>query len=152
MPIEDTVGALAELVQAGKVRYLGLSEPGPQTLRRAHAVHPIAAIQNEWSLFTRDIETDTVPLARELGIGIVPYSPLGRGWLSGRVQIRPTSAPRTVGIRASPPTCSTANRALADEVTAIAAEVGARPSQVALAWVLSRGDDVVPIPGTRRVD
>jgi aryl-alcohol dehydrogenase-like predicted oxidoreductase len=149
VPIEDTVGALAELVQAGKVRYLGLSEPGPQTLRRAHAVHPITAVQNEWSLFTRDIEDDTVPIARELGIGIVPYSPLGRGWLSGRVR---TAADVSDTHRRHPRFADDAfdrNRTLADGVAAIAAEIGVQPSQVALAWVLSRGDDVVPIPGTR---
>jgi aryl-alcohol dehydrogenase-like predicted oxidoreductase len=152
VPIEDTVGALQELVQAGKVRYLGLSEPGPQTLRRAHAVHPIAAIQNEWSLFTRDIEADAVPLARELGIGIVPYSPLGRGWLSGRVRTRDDVS----GTHRTHPRFADdafdANRALADTVAAVAAEIGAAPGQVALAWVLSRGDDVVPIPGTRHVE
>lgn len=149
VPIEDTVGALAELVAAGKVRHIGLSEPGPQTLRRAHAVHPIAAIQNEWSLFTRDIEVDTVPVARELGIGIVPYSPLGRGWLTGSVR----SAEDVKGVRSRHPRFGADvfdhNRALADTVTEIAAQIGVRPSQVALAWVLSRGRDVVPIPGTR---
>jgi aryl-alcohol dehydrogenase-like predicted oxidoreductase len=152
VPIEDTVGALHELVQAGKVRYLGLSEPGPQTLRRAHAVHPISAIQNEWSLFTRDIEADAVPLARELGIGIVPYSPLGRGWLSGRVRTRDDVS----GTHRAHPRFADdafdANRALADSVAAVAAEIGVAPGQVALAWVLSRGEDVVPIPGTRHVD
>jgi aryl-alcohol dehydrogenase-like predicted oxidoreductase len=152
VPIEDTVGALSELVQAGKVRHIGLSEPGPQTLRRAHAVHPIAAIQNEWSLFTRDIENDTVPIARELGIGIVPYSPLGRGWLTGRVQSRDDIS----GTHRNHPRFSDEafdrNRALADTVVAVAGELGAQPSQVALAWVLSRGRDVVPIPGTRHVE
>jgi aryl-alcohol dehydrogenase-like predicted oxidoreductase len=151
VPIEDTVGALKELVEAGKVRYIGLSEPGPQTIRRAHAVHPITAIQNEWSLFTRDIEDSTVPLARELGIGIVPYSPLGRGWLSGRV-----SSPDDVSVthRKHPRFAAEAfdrNRALAENVAAIAAEIRVQPSQIALAWVLSRGGDVVPIPGTRHV-
>jgi aryl-alcohol dehydrogenase-like predicted oxidoreductase len=152
VPIEDTVGALKELVQAGKVRFLGLSEPGPQTLRRAHAVHPITAIQNEWSLFTRDIEDDAVPLARELGIGIVPYSPLGRGWLSGRVQTR---ADVSDTHRRHPRFADDAfdrNRALADNVAAVAAEIGVRPGQVALVWVLSRGTDVVPIPGTRHAE
>ncbi|BBX93085.1 aldo/keto reductase [Mycolicibacterium boenickei] len=149
VPIEDTVGALAELVAAGKVRHIGLSEPGPQTLRRAHAVHPIAAIQNEWSLFTRDIEADTVSVARELGIGIVPYSPLGRGWLTGRVR----SVEDVKGVQSRHPRFGADvfdhNRALADTVTEIAAQIGVQPSQVALAWVLSRGQDVVPIPGTR---
>ncbi|OBB10468.1 aldo/keto reductase [Mycolicibacterium setense] len=152
VPIEDTVGALKELVEAGKVRHIGLSEPGPQTLRRAHAVHPIAAIQNEWSLFTRDIERDTVPIARELGIGIVPYSPLGRGWLTGRVR----SAEDVKGVQSRHPRFGAEvfdrNRALADTVTEIAVQIGVQPSQVALAWVLSRGQDVVPIPGTRHVE
>lgn len=152
VPIEDTVGALKELVEAGKVRHIGLSEPGPQTLRRAHAVHPITAIQNEWSLFTRDIEDTTVPLARELGIGIVPYSPLGRGWLSGRVR---SQADISSTHRQHPRFAADAferNRALADNVAAVAGEIGAQPSQVALAWVLSRGHDVVPIPGTRHIE
>ncbi|MFN3007460.1 aldo/keto reductase [Mycolicibacterium wolinskyi] len=152
VPIEDTVGALKELVDAGKIRHIGLSEPGPQTLRRAHAVHPIAAIQNEWSLFTRDIEKDTVPIARELGIGIVPYSPLGRGWLTGRVR---TTAD-VKGVQSRHPRFGAdvfdRNRALADNVAAVAAEIGVQPSQVALAWVLSRGRDVVPIPGTRHAE
>jgi aryl-alcohol dehydrogenase-like predicted oxidoreductase len=121
-------------------------------VRRAHAVHPITAIQNEWSLFTRDIEDSTVPLARELGIGIVPYSPLGRGWLSGRVRT-PEDVSGTH--RKHPRFAAEAfdrNRALAESVVAIAAEIGVQPSQIALAWVLSRGDDVVPIPGTRHVE
>lgn len=152
VPIEDTVGALEELVEAGKIRHIGLSEPGVQTLRRAHAVHPIAAIQNEWSLFTRDIEHDTVPLARELGIGIVPYSPLGRGWLAGRVR---TTDDISSTHRAHPRFAAEAfdrNRQLAERVSALAGENGVTPSQVALAWVLSRGQDVVPIPGTRHVE
>ena len=149
VPIEDTVGALKELVEAGKVRYIGLSEPGLQTLRRAHAVHPVTAIQNEWSLFTRDIEDETVPLARELGIGIVPYSPLGRGWLSGRIN----SADDVSGTHRAHPRFAQAaferNRELAAQVTALAGQLGVQAGQVALAWVLSRGEDVVPIPGTR---
>ncbi|MET0453722.1 MAG: aldo/keto reductase [Mycobacterium sp.] len=152
VPIEDTVGALKELVTAGKVRHIGLSEPGPQTLRRAHAVHPVAAVQNEWSLFSRDIEDDIVPLARELGIGIVPYSPLGRGWLSGRVR---SADDVSATHRKHPRFAAEAferNRALADAVAAVAAEIGVQPGQVALAWVLSRGADVVPIPGTRHVE
>lgn len=152
VPIEETVGALAELVSAGKIRHIGLSEPGPQTLRRAHAVHPIAAIQNEWSVFTRDIENDTVPVARELGIGIVPYSPLGRGWLTGKVRSRDDVS----GVQLKHPRFGAdafdRNRELADEVAAIAAEIGVQPGQVALAWVLSRGQDVVPIPGTRHIE
>jgi aryl-alcohol dehydrogenase-like predicted oxidoreductase len=150
VPIEDTFGALKELVDAGKVRYLGLSEAGPETVRRAHAVHPVSALQNEWSLFTRTIEDTTLPLARELGIGIVPYSPLGRGWLTGTVR----TPDDVTGRRSSHPRFAAdvfqANQALAEEVTQVAAGLGVRPSQVALAWVLSRGDDVVPIPGTRR--
>jgi len=151
VPIEETVGALAELVEAGKVRHIGLSEPGPQTVRRAHAVHPIAAIQNEWSVFTRDIEDGTVPLARELGIALVPYSPLGRGWLTGTLR-----TPDDVrGRRRTHPRFAAeafdANRRLADEVGAVAADLGVRPGQVALAWLLSRGEDVVPIPGTRHL-
>ncbi|MET0901305.1 MAG: aldo/keto reductase [Mycobacterium sp.] len=152
VPIEDTVGALSELVEAGKVRYIGLSEPGAQTLRRAHAVHPITAIQNEWSVFTRDIETDAAPLARELGIGIVPYSPLGRGWLSGRVR---TEDDISGTHRQHPRFAAEAfdrNRTLVDSVAVIAADLGVTPGQVALSWVLSRGDDVVPIPGTRHVE
>lgn len=149
VPIEDTVGALKELVEAGKVRYIGLSEPGLQTLRRAHAVHPVTAIQNEWSVFTRDIEDETVPLARELGIGIVPYSPLGRGWLSGRIN----SADDVSGTHRQHPRFAQEaferNRELAAQVTALAGELGVQAGQVALAWVLSRGEDVVPIPGTR---
>lgn len=152
VPIEDTVGALAELVEAGKVRHIGLSEPGPQTLRRAHAVHPIAAVQNEWSVFTRDIEDDTVPVARELGIGIVPYSPLGRGWLAGHVRSRGEVSATHRGHPRFADDAFERNRALVDTVVALADEIGARPSQVALAWVLSRGDDVVPIPGTRHVE
>ncbi|MFC7756424.1 aldo/keto reductase [Tsukamurella soli] len=149
VPIEDTVGALAELVAAGKVLHLGLSEPGPQTIRRAHAVHPIAAIQSEWSVFTRDIETDTVPVARELGIALVPYSPLGRAWLTGAVHSRgDVSGQRTAHPRFAEENFAT-NHALAEEVSALAAALGVRPSQVALAWLLGRGDDVIPIPGTR---
>jgi len=152
VPIEDTVGALAELVDAGKVRYLGLSEPGLDTVRRAHSVHPITAIQNEWSLFTRDIEDGAVALARELGIGIVPYSPLGRGWLSGRIRSRDdVSATHRHHPRFSEEAFER-NRVLADTVAAVATELGAQPGQVALAWVLSRGGDVVPIPGTRHVE
>jgi aryl-alcohol dehydrogenase-like predicted oxidoreductase len=151
VPIEDTFGALKELVEAGKVRYLGLSEPGPQTIRRAHAVHPVTALQNEWSLFSREIEDAAVPLARELGIGIVPYSPLGRGWLTGTLRTREDLTGRRLRHPRFAEEVFEANRQLADEVTAIAAELGVRPSQVALAWVLSRGEDVVPIPGTRQV-
>lgn len=152
VPIEETVGALKELVEAGKVGHIGLSEAGPETVRRAHAIHPIAALQNEWSLFSRDIEDVTVALARELGIGIVPYAPLGRGWLTGRVR----TPDDVTGLRRRHPRFGEAafatNLRLADEVVRIAGELGVAPGQVALAWVLSRGVDVVPIPGTRRVE
>ncbi|MFW0785316.1 aldo/keto reductase [Gordonia sp. CPCC 206044] len=152
VPIEDTVGALKELVEAGKIRYIGLSEPGAQTLRRAHAVHPITAIQNEWSVFTRDIETEILTVARELGVGVVPYSPLGRGWLTGAI-----TSPEDVGVRRGRHPRFAAevfdtNRQLADEVGSLAHELGVRPGQVALAWVLARGNDVVPIPGTRHIE
>jgi aryl-alcohol dehydrogenase-like predicted oxidoreductase len=149
VPIEDTVGAMAELVAAGKVRHLGLSEAGPRTIRRAHAVHPIAAIQTEWSLFSRDIEQEVLPVARELGIGIVPYSPLGRGLLTGafgrpdRVPERLKNHPRYV------PEAFDANRTLVGMVAELARRLGVDPGQVALAWVMARGQDVVPIPGTR---
>jgi aryl-alcohol dehydrogenase-like predicted oxidoreductase len=152
VPIEDTVGALKELVEAGKIRHIGLSEPGPETLRRAHAVHPIAALQNEWSIFTRDIEDGIVDLARELGIGIVPYSPLGRGWLTGRVRSRDDVS----GVQLRHPRFAADafedNLTLAGTVAAVAAEIGVQPGQVALAWLLARGEDVVPIPGTRHVE
>ncbi|PXW35179.1 UNVERIFIED_CONTAM: aryl-alcohol dehydrogenase-like predicted oxidoreductase [Williamsia faeni] len=149
VPIEDTIGALKELVDAGKVLHIGLSEAGPQTIRRAHAVHPIAAIQSEWSLFSRDIEDATVPVARELGIALVPYSPLGRAWLTGAVRTHDdVKTYLTAHPRFAEENFGT-NLALADEVAAVAAELDVRSSQVALAWVLDRGDDVVPIPGTR---
>ncbi|MEU4841215.1 aldo/keto reductase [Nocardia testacea] len=149
VPIEDTVGALAELVEAGKVRHIGLSEAGPNTIRRAHAVHPIAAIQSEWSLFSRDIETSTVPVARELGIALVPYSPLGRAWLTGTVQSRDDVKEQLAAHPRFAEENFETNRALAAEVAAVAGELDVRPAQVALAWVLGRGADVVPIPGTR---
>ncbi|HEY1700622.1 MAG TPA: aldo/keto reductase [Trebonia sp.] len=149
VPIEDTVGALKELVEAGKVLHIGLSEPGPQTIRRAHAVHPVAAIQSEWSLFSRDIEDTAVPVARELGIALVPYSPLGRAWLTGTVRSRDDVTGRRAGHPRFAADNFGTNRALAAEVTAVAEELGVRPSQVALAWLLAQGDDVVPIPGTR---
>src|SRR3984957_5336330 len=152
-PIEDTVGAMAELVAAGKVRHLGLSEAAPATIRRAHAVHPITALQTEWSLWTRDPETDGVlDTVRELGIGFVPYSPLGRGFLSGAFQTLDDLAeddfrrhnPRFQGENFQK------NLELVDRVKEMAAEKGVSPSQLALAWVLAQGDDVVPIPGTKR--
>ena len=153
VPIEETVGAMADLVAEGKVRHLGLSEAGPDTLRRAHAVHPIAAVQSEWSLFSRVVEERVVPTARELGIGLVPYSPLGRGMLTGAV--RSTDDLDADDLRASNPRFAEGNLEhnldLVDRVVAIADEVGATPGQVALAWLLARGGDVAPIPGTKRV-
>jgi aryl-alcohol dehydrogenase-like predicted oxidoreductase len=152
-PIEDTVGALAELVTAGKIRHVGLSEAGAETIRRAHAVHPVTALQSEYSLWTRDPEPKVLPVLRELGIGLVAYSPLGRGFLTG--QIRSTDDFADDDSRKTNPRFSGENfernlRAVA-EVEAIATEVGATPAQVALAWVLAQGADIVPIPGTKRV-
>ena len=152
VPVEDTWGALAELVQAGKVRYLGISEAAPATLRRAHAVHPVSAGQYEWSLFTRDLEDELVPTLRELGIGLVAYSPLGRGFLSGRI-----TSPDDFGeddFRRDHPRFSGENFArnleLVEQVRQLAAAKGVTVSQLAIAWVLAQGDDVVPIPGTKR--
>ncbi|WP_328224293.1 aldo/keto reductase [Streptomyces sp. NBC_00310] len=152
-PIEETIGALAELVAEGKVRHIGLSEAGPETIRRAHAVHPVAALQTEYSLWTRDVEAEILPLLRELGIGFVPYSPLGHGLLTGQIRTvddftdddwRKTN-PRFTGENFR------RNLRIVDEVRAIGAEIGATPAQTALAWLLTRGDDIAPIPGTRRV-
>ena len=151
-PIEETVGAMAELVAAGKVRHLGLSEASAATIRRAHAVHPIAALQSEYSLWTRDPEGEILDTCRELGIGIVPYSPLGRGFLAGRFSSADEleegdfrkSNPRFTGENLE------RNIRLAARVKALAADKGVTPAQLALAWVLSRGEDVVPIPGTKR--
>jgi aryl-alcohol dehydrogenase-like predicted oxidoreductase len=152
-PIEDTVGALATLVAEGKVRYIGLSEAGPATIRRAHAVHPVAALQTEYSLWTRDPETDLLPLLRKLGIGFVPYSPLGHGFLTGEIRSPQQlsgddwrkSNPRFTGENFQ------RNLRIVDEVQAVAAEVGATLAQIALAWLLAQGDDIAPIPGTKRV-
>ena len=152
-PIEETVGAMAELVEAGKVRHLGLSEASPETIRRAHAVHPIAALQSEYSLWTRDPEDEVLPTTRELGIGFVAYSPLGRGFLSGRIRsvddLDPDdfrrSNPRFQGENFG------RNLELVERVREIADEKGVTPSQLALAWVLRQGEDIVPIPGTKRV-
>jgi aryl-alcohol dehydrogenase-like predicted oxidoreductase len=152
-PIEDTVGALAELVAEGKVRHIGLSEAGPATIRRAHAVHPIAALQTEYSLWTRDPEAELLPLLRELGIGFVPYSPLGHGFLTGKIRSTEQLAdddwrktnPRFTGENFQ------RNLRIVDEVEAVASEAGATPAQVALAWLLAQGDDIAPIPGTKRV-
>jgi aryl-alcohol dehydrogenase-like predicted oxidoreductase len=151
-PIEETAGALAELVREGKVRYIGLSEAGPETIRRAHAVHPVTAVQSEYSLWTRDPEEAVLPVCRELGIGFVAYSPLGRGFLTGR--IRSSSDLAADDYRRSTPRFQEANvaqnLARVGRVEAMAREKGCRPGQVALAWVLGRGDDVVPIFGTKR--
>jgi aryl-alcohol dehydrogenase-like predicted oxidoreductase len=158
VPIEETVGAMKELVEAGKVRHLGLSEASPETIRRAHAVHPITALQTEYSLFTRDLEDEILPTIRELGIGLVPYSPLGRGILTGAITSadalpegdsrRSAYFPRLNGEALE------ANLRLVDAVRALADRKGCTPGQLALAWVLAQGDDqlgVAPIPGTKRV-
>jgi aryl-alcohol dehydrogenase-like predicted oxidoreductase len=153
VPIEETVGAMAELVAAGKVRHLGLSEASADTLRRGHVVHPIAALQTEYSIWSRDIEDEILPVCRELGIGLVPYSPLGRGFLTGTI----TSAddlPAHDFRRTQPRFTDEAlaeNEAAVAVIRTVAEAHGVTPGQVALAWVLSRGDDVVPIPGTKRV-
>lgn len=152
VPIEDVVGAMAELVQQGKVRYLGLSEAGVANIRRAHAVHPISALQSEYSLWERNLEDDVLPVLRELGIGLVPFSPLGRGFLAGtarRAEDYPPSDfrhqdPRLMGDNFD------ANTRAAAIVGQVAARHGATPGQIALAWVLQRGSDIVPIPGTKR--
>ncbi|MEV6008820.1 aldo/keto reductase [Streptomyces sp. NPDC051976] len=152
-PIEETVGALAELVTQGKIRTIGLSEAGPDTIRRAHAVHPVTAVQSEYSLFTRGLEQRVIPVLRELNIGLVPFSPLGRGLLTG--QVRSTDDLAENDFRRSNPRFAAENfarnLALADQVKALADQVGATPAQVALAWVLAQGDDIAPIPGTKRV-
>ena len=154
VPIDETVGAMSDLVREGKVRYLGLSEAGPATLRRAFAVHPISALQSEWSLWSRDWEHDAFPVARELGIGIVPYSPLGRGFLTGSIT-SPDQLPEGDYRRSAPRFQQEhfdANMRLVTAVRAMAEDKGCTAAQLALAWVLSRGDDVVPIPGTTRVE
>lgn len=152
-PIEETVGAMAELVRAGKVRHLGLSEAAPATLRRACAVHPIAALQTEYSLWCRDPEREILPACRELGVGFVAYSPLGRGFLTGRLQ-KPADLPED-DWRRNHPRFTDANFArnldLVRAVQAVAEEKGCTPAQLALAWVLARGENIVPIPGTKRV-
>ncbi|HEX4867127.1 MAG TPA: aldo/keto reductase [Acidimicrobiales bacterium] len=152
VPIEDTVGAMAELVAGGKVRHLGLSEASAATIRRAQAVHPIAALQSEWSLFNREPEVTVLPTLRELGIGFVPFSPLGRGFLTGTV-----SSPEDFGqgdLRRGQPRLQgenfERNRALVAHVEAVAADKGCTPGQLALAWLAAQGDDVVSIPGTKR--
>jgi aryl-alcohol dehydrogenase-like predicted oxidoreductase len=152
-PIEDTIGAVADLVTEGKIRYVGLSEAGVATIRRAHAVHPVTALQTEYSLWTRDPEPEMLPVLRELGIGLVAYSPLGRGFLTGTITTDTRFAEsdfRKDNPRFTGPNLDH-NLRLADQVKAIAAQTAATPAQVALAWLLSRGDDIVPIPGTKRV-
>jgi aryl-alcohol dehydrogenase-like predicted oxidoreductase len=152
-PIEETVGAMAELVTEGKVRYLGLSEAAPDTIRRAHAVHPITAVQTEYSLWTRDPEQEVLPTVRELGIGFVPYSPLGRGFLTGTIRSVDQLAendfrrfnPRFEGDNLK------ANIRIVEQVDDVARAIGSKPGQVALAWLLAQGDDIAPIPGTKRI-
>ena len=150
VPIEESVGAMAELVSEGKVRHLGLSEVSPETLRAANDVHPITALQSEWSLFTRVIEQEIIPTARELGVGIVPYSPLGRGELTGALEISGED-----DFRASLPRFQRGNRernlARVERLKEVAAELDCTPAQMALAWLLAQGEDVVPIPGTKRM-
>ena len=152
VPIEDTVGAMAELITAGKVRHLGLSEASASTVRRACAVHPIAALQSEWSLFTRDLERDVIPACREKGVGLVPFSPLGRGMLTGTITSLDELGERD--FRRTNPRFAEENfdrnLELVDVVKKIAAERGCTPGQVALAWLYAQGDDIVPIPGTKR--
>jgi aryl-alcohol dehydrogenase-like predicted oxidoreductase len=152
-PIEETVGAMAELVRAGKVRYIGLSEASPATIRRAHKIHPITALQTEFSLWERHVEIEILPTLRELGIGFVPYSPLGRGFLTGAIRsrsdigekdFRAVRYPRFTGDNFD------RNQVLVDRLTAIGKKKGLTPGQLALAWVLARGVDIVPIPGTKR--
>jgi aryl-alcohol dehydrogenase-like predicted oxidoreductase len=151
-PIEETVGAMAELVEAGKVRYLGLSEAAPETIRRAHEVHPISVLQTEYSLWSRDVEDEILPTLRELGIGFVAYSPLGRGFLTGQIRSFEDlpegdyrrQSPRFQGENFD------RNLELVERVNEIAAEKGVTPGQLALAWLLHQGDDIVPIPGTKR--
>ncbi|XP_027353281.1 probable aldo-keto reductase 1 isoform X3 [Abrus precatorius] len=141
VPIEDTMGELKKLVQEGKIRYIGLSEASSDTIRRAHAVHPITAVQMEWSLWTREIEQDIVPLCRELGIGIVPYSPLGRGFFGGKAAFQPRLRGENFD----------KNKILYSRIEKLAEKYGCASSQLALSWILHQGDDVVPIPGTTKI-
>ena len=153
VPIEDTVGAFAELIQEGKILHYGLSEAGAETLRRANAVHPVAALQSEYSLWTRDVEAEILPVVRELGIGFVPYSPLGRGFLTGTIRTLDQldeddfrrANPRFAGENLQK------NIGIVEQVDAVAADLGVKPGQVALAWLLAQGQDIVPIPGTKRI-
>jgi aryl-alcohol dehydrogenase-like predicted oxidoreductase len=153
VPIEETVGAMAELVREGKVRHLGLSEAGPETIRRAHATHPISALQTEYSLFTRDAEDEVLPTVRELGIGFVAYSPLGRGFLTGRfksLEDMPENDTRSARFPRFARENFQRNVELADRVREVADQKGVTPGQLALAWLLAQGEDIVPIPGTKR--
>ena len=154
VPVEETVGALSELIGEGKIGHYGLSEAAPDTIRRAHAVHPVTALQTEYSLWSRDPEAELLPLVRELGIGFVPYSPLGRGFLTGT--IRSLDQLDESDFRRSNPRFAGENLAvnirIVEQVDAIAAELEATPAQIALAWLLAQGDDIAPIPGTKRVD
>ncbi|XVF06301.1 hypothetical protein REPUB_Repub06bG0035400 [Reevesia pubescens] len=152
VPIEETMGELKKLVEEGKIKYIGLSEPSPDTIRRAHAVHPITAVQTEWSLWTRDIEAEIVPLCRELGIGIVPFSPLGRGFFGGKAVVESLPAgtllashPRFIGENLDK------NKNIYARIEELAKKRQCTPAQLALAWVLQQGDDVVPIPGTTKI-
>jgi aryl-alcohol dehydrogenase-like predicted oxidoreductase len=152
-PIEETVGAMKELVAAGKVRYLGLSEAGPETIRRAHAVHPISALQSEYSLFSREVEDEILPTIRELGVGFVPYSPLGRGFLTGRwksIEDMPENDTRSARFPRFAEENFKKNLELADKVREVADDRGVTSGQLALAWLLAQGEDIVPIPGTKR--
>jgi aryl-alcohol dehydrogenase-like predicted oxidoreductase len=152
-PIEETVGAMKELVEAGKVRFLGLSEAGAGTIRKAHAVHPISALQSEYSLFTRDVEDEILPTVRDLGIGFVPYSPLGRGFLTGRwksIEDMPENDTRSARFPRFAEENFQKNLELADRVREVADRKGITPGQLALAWLLAQGGDIVPIPGTKR--
>ena len=152
-PIEETVGAMKELVDAGKVRYLGLSEAGTESIRKANAVHPISALQSEYSLFTRDVEDEVLPTVRELGIGFVPYSPLGRGFLTGRwrdLDDMPEDDTRGARFPRFAKENFEKNLVLADRIREVADGKGITPGQLALAWLLAQGDDIVPIPGTKR--
>jgi aryl-alcohol dehydrogenase-like predicted oxidoreductase len=152
VPIEETVGAMGELVAAGKARFIGLSEASAATIRRAHATHPLSAVQSEYSLWTRDPEDEVLPTLRELGIGFVPYSPLGRGFLTGQIRSL-ADLPADDWRRTNPRFQEDAlreNLALADRVAELAGEIGVTPAQLALAWVMAKGEDVVPIPGTKR--
>ena len=153
-PIEETVGAMAELKREGKIRFLGLSEAGPATLRRASAIHAISALQTEYSLWTRDVETEILPTCRDLGIGFVPYSPLGRGFLTGRFKTTADMSEDDFRKKTHPrfqPENLTKNLLIVEKVEQLAAEKGCTPSQLALAWVMGQGSDIVPIPGTKKV-